>query len=60
MELRDLIDSTLCEVRLDVGKQRREQIVVAEFFDEIAFVASLHAGDRDIHLLVACAPRAAR
>jgi signal transduction histidine kinase len=60
MELRDLVDSTLCEVRLDVGKQRREQIVVAEFFDEIAVVANLHAGYRDIHLLVEPAPRELR
>ena len=50
--LRDLIDSTLAEVRLGAGIQRRERLSVAEFIDEIAVVANLHAEYRDIHFLV--------
>lgn len=45
MALRDLIDGALCEVRLDTGTQRRERLTVAEFFEEIAVVANLHAQD---------------
>jgi signal transduction histidine kinase len=56
MGLRDLIDSTLSEVRLDAGKQRRKRLAVAEFLDEIAVVAYLHAEYRGVHLSVAPAP----
>jgi signal transduction histidine kinase len=52
MALRNVIESTLSEVRLDAGTQRRERLVVAEFLDEIAVVANLHAEYRDIHLSV--------
>ena len=54
--LRDLIDSTLAEVRLGAGIQRRERLSVAEFIDEIAVVANLHAEYRDIHFLVERVP----
>jgi signal transduction histidine kinase len=57
MALRDLIDSTLSEVRLDAGTQRRERLTVAEFLDEIAVVANLHAEYRGIRLSVAPVPR---
>ena len=61
MELRDLVDSTLSEVRLDAGIQRRERLAVAEFLDEIAVVAHLHAEYRgDPPLGGARAPRVGR
>ena len=57
MGLRDLVDSTLSEVRLDAGKQRRERLAVAEFLDEIAVVANLHAEYREVHFSVEPAQR---
>lgn len=57
MGLRDLVDGTLSEVRLHAGKQRCERVPVAEFLDEIAVVAHLHAEYRGVHLSVAPAPR---
>ena len=56
MGLRDLIESTLSEVRLDAGKDRRAQLVVAEFLDEIAVVANLHAEYCAVHFAVEPAP----
>jgi signal transduction histidine kinase len=50
--LRDLIDSTLTEVRLGAGLHRRQRLAVAEFVDEIAVAANLHAEYRDIRFLV--------
>ena len=55
--LRDLIDRTLSEVRLDAGKQRRERLIVAEFLDEIAVMANLHAEYRQMHFSVEPAHR---
>lgn len=52
MALRDLIDASLAEIRLDAGTQRRERLSVAEFLDGIAVVAHLHAEYRRIHLSV--------
>jgi signal transduction histidine kinase len=52
MALRDLIDSTLAEVRLGAGIHRRQRLAVAEFVDEIAVVANLHAEYRDIRFVV--------
>lgn len=57
MALRDIIDGTLSEVRLDAGTQRRERLAVAEFLDEIAVVAQLHAEYRDVSLSVGPVPR---
>lgn len=50
--LRDLVDSTLSEVRLGAGKQRPRRLLVAEFLDEVAAVAHLHAECRGVHLTV--------
>lgn len=52
MALRDLIDRALSEVRLDAGAQRSERVGVAEFFDEIAVVANLHAEYRGVRFSV--------
>ena len=50
--LRDLIDRSLSEVRLDAGKDRRERVSVPVFMDEIAVAANLHAEYREIQLTV--------
>ena len=57
MGVRDLVDGTLSEVCLEAGKQRRERLAVAEFLDEIAVVAHLHAECRGVRLSVAAAAR---
>jgi len=56
MTLRDVIDSALVEVRLDAGLQRWDRLSVAEFLDEIAVVANLHAEYRGIRLSVGRPP----
>lgn len=48
MSLRDVIDRTLSEVRLEAGKQRRARLPVAAFVDEIAASGMLHAEYRQI------------
>jgi len=58
--LRDLIDSTLSEVRLDAGKDRREPLILADFLDELAVVAHLHAEYHAVRLSVEAAPRELR
>jgi signal transduction histidine kinase len=57
VELRDLIDAALSEVRLQAGAERRERLAVGEFLDEIAVVAHLHAECRGIQFSVAPVPR---
>jgi len=56
LTLRDLIDSALSEVRLDAGAERCERLSVAEFLDEMAVAAHLHAECRGIHLSVQPVP----
>lgn len=50
--LRDLIDSTLAEVRLAATTQRRERVSLPVFVDQIAVAANLHAEYREIRLTV--------
>lgn len=50
--LRDLIDRSLAEVRMDVGISRFEHISVAEFVEEVEIGASIQAEMRGIHLSV--------
>jgi len=52
MSLRQLIDRTLSEVRLEAGKQRRERLAVVAFIDEIAATGLLHAEDRAIQFSI--------
>jgi signal transduction histidine kinase len=52
MTLRDLIDRTLSEVRLEAGKQRRERVPVVTFIDEIAASGMLHSEYRLIDFTV--------
>jgi signal transduction histidine kinase len=41
--LRDLIDSSLVEVRLEAGAHRRERVGLAEFMEEVELAASIDA-----------------
>ncbi|HJW75759.1 MAG TPA: HAMP domain-containing sensor histidine kinase [Thermoleophilia bacterium] len=50
--LRELIDSTLSEVRLSAPKQLRERVSLLVFVDEVAVAANLYAEYRDIQLTV--------
>ena len=50
--LRELVESSLSEVRLDAGKERRERVSLPVFVDEIAAAARLHAEYREIRLTV--------
>jgi signal transduction histidine kinase len=52
MSLREVIDRTLSEVRLEVGRQRRARIPVVTFIDEIAASGLLHAEYRHIQFSV--------
>ena len=52
MRLREVIDRTLCEVRLEAGKQRRARLSVVTFVDEIAASGMLHSEYRQIHFTV--------
>jgi signal transduction histidine kinase len=48
MRLRELIDRTLSEVRLEAGKRRRAHLPVAAFIDDVAASGMLHAEYREI------------
>lgn len=52
MTIRELIDRTLSEVRLDAGKQWRERLPVVAFIDEIAATGLLHSEYRLIDFTV--------
>jgi signal transduction histidine kinase len=43
MGLRDLVDSTLSDIRMDAHHQRRERVGVTAFLHEIAIAGGLHA-----------------
>ena len=48
MGLRDLVNSTLSDVRIAANFQRREWVLVASFLNEIATAARLHADSRSV------------
>jgi signal transduction histidine kinase len=52
MSLREIIDRTLSEVRLEAGKQRRARMPVVDFVDEIAATGMLHSEYRHIEFVV--------
>jgi signal transduction histidine kinase len=56
--LRDLIDRSLANVRLDAGVQRIERISVAQFIEEVEIGASIQAQASEIHLTVTSVDRA--
>jgi signal transduction histidine kinase len=52
MGLREVVDRTLSEVRLEAGRQRRARIPVAAFIDEIAANGILHSEYRHVQFAV--------
>jgi signal transduction histidine kinase len=52
MSLREVIERTLAEVRLEAGKQRRARVPVVTFIDEIAASGMLHSEYRQVHFSV--------
>jgi signal transduction histidine kinase len=59
MGLRDLIDRSLADVRLDAGIERLEPISVAEFVEEVEIGALIQAQARSLHFAVTSVGRAA-
>ena len=58
MGLRDLIDRSLADVRLDAGIERSERISVAQFVEEVEIGALIQAQARGVHLTVGSVDRA--
>jgi signal transduction histidine kinase len=52
MSLREIVDRTLSEVRLEAGKQRRARLPVVAFVDEIAATGVLHSEYRHVQFTV--------
>src|SRR4029079_18929929 len=52
MSLREVIDRTLSEVRLEAGNQRRARVAVVTFIDEITASGMLHSEYRHIQFTV--------
>jgi signal transduction histidine kinase len=52
MGLRDLVDSTLSEIRLAANHQRRERVAVTPFLSDIAAAGGLHAESRGLQLVL--------
>jgi signal transduction histidine kinase len=52
MGLRDLIDSTLLDIRVAANQQRRERVPVTPFLNDIAVAGRLHAESRGLQLAV--------
>jgi signal transduction histidine kinase len=50
--LRDLVDRSLADVRLNAGIQNRERIAMAEFIDEVEVSAAMEARARGLRLTV--------
>ncbi len=48
MGLRDVVDSTLSDIRLSANKQRRERVSLPAFLTDIAVAGSLHAEYRGL------------
>jgi signal transduction histidine kinase len=52
MTLREVVDRTLSEVRLEAGKQRRARLSVVAFIDEIAATGLLHSEYREVQFSI--------
>ena len=48
LSLRDLVDTTLSEIRISANQQRRERVSVTPFLTEIASTGALHADARGL------------
>lgn len=52
MNLRDLVDSTLSDIRMSANIARSERVPVSVFVDEIALAANLHAEFRQLRFVI--------
>lgn len=52
MGLRDLVDSTLLDIRIAANQQRRELVPVTPFLNDIAVAGRLHAESRGLQLVI--------
>ena len=52
IDLRDIVNDTLSDVRMTGNHQRREQMLVAAFINDIAVAAALHAEFRGLQLVI--------
>jgi signal transduction histidine kinase len=57
MGLRDLIDRSLADVRLDAGIEHLQPISVAAFVEEVEIAAMIQSQARDLHFAVATVDR---
>jgi signal transduction histidine kinase len=55
--LRDLIDRSLAEVRLQAGIKKRERVPLTEFIEEVEVAATIEAKARGLELTVTPVPR---
>lgn len=51
-KMRDLLNLSLAEVRLEAGPPRDERILVSDFLEEIEISATLQANSRGVHLSI--------
>ena len=52
MNLRDLIDSTLADIRMSANIARQERVVISKFLGEMALAGGLHAEFRDLRFQI--------
>ncbi len=52
MNLRDLVDNTLSDIRMAADIQQPERVPVAHFLDELAIAGNLHAESRAVHFAI--------
>jgi signal transduction histidine kinase len=52
MGLRDIVESTLSEIRIAADVQRRERVSIAPFLKDIGVAGGLHAESRGLHFAV--------
>jgi signal transduction histidine kinase len=52
MGLRDLVDSTLSDIRIAANQQRRERVSVTPFLNDIAITSGLHAESRGLRFAI--------
>jgi len=52
MNLRDLVDSTLADIRMSANIARQERVPITVFLDEIGLAGNLHAEFRDLRFAI--------
>ena len=52
MSLRDLVDTTLSEIRITANQQRRERVFVTPFLNDIGVAGLLHADSRGVRFAI--------